>query len=149
MEQEASPEKIAEIDNEDIYSNDDFLIELHRKLLEMKEQRKKAEKDVSLLDGRVKCLRNEDNKIKKNIEVTRKKTEKKKLTLEQMDEEKRMKEAHREQKERELNELKERNKKMLEAKRIEQAMRREEKMRELQEEAKNHKEQRKNLEENE
>ena len=147
MEQEASPEKIAEIDNEDIYSNDDFLIELHRKLLEMKEQRKKAEKDVSLLDGRVKCLRNEDNKIQKNIEVTRKKTEKKKLTLEQMDEEKRMKEAHREQKERELNELKERNKKMLEAKRIEQAMRREEKMRELQEEAKNHKEQRKNLEE--
>ena len=135
-----SPEKISEdIDNENFYSDDDYLIELHRKFMEMKNQRKQAERDVSLLDGRVKCLKNEDDKIKK--------TEKKKMTIEQMDEERRKKEEHRERKERELQELKERNKKMLEAKRIEQAMRREEKMRELQEEARNHKEQRKTLEE--
>ena len=142
-----SPENVEDIDNENLYADDDYLIELHRKFTEMKNQRKQAERDVSLLDGRVKCLRNEDDKIRKNIEVTRKKTEKKKMTIEQMDAERRMKEEHRERKEKELAELKERNKKMLEQKRLEQAMRREEKMRELQEQAQNHKEQRKNLEE--
>ena len=89
-----SPEKISEdIDNENFYSDDDYLIELHRKFMEMKNQRKQAERDVSLLDGRVKCLKNEDDKIRKNIEVTRKKTEKKKMTIEQMDEERRKKET--------------------------------------------------------
>ena len=99
-------EKISEdIDNENLYADDDYLIELHRKFTEMKNQRKQAERDVSLLDGRVKCLRNEDDKMRKNIEVTRKKTEKKKMTIEQMEEERRMKEEHRERKERELAEL--------------------------------------------
>ena len=47
--------------------DDDYLIQLHRYLQEMKKQRKEAEQDANLLDGRLRCLRDEEKKnFKKN-----------------------------------------------------------------------------------
>ena len=47
--------------------DDDYLLQLHQYLQEMKKQRKQAETDANLLDGRLRCLRDEEKKnIKKN-----------------------------------------------------------------------------------
>ena len=54
--------------------DDDYLLQLHQYLQEMKKQRKQAEQDANLLDGRLRCLRDEEKKTLKKIEVTRKKT---------------------------------------------------------------------------
>ena len=54
--------------------DDDYLLQLHKYLQEMKKQRKQAEQDANLLDGRLRCLRDEEQKTLKEIEVTRKKT---------------------------------------------------------------------------
>ena len=53
--------------------DDDYLIQLHKYLQEMKRQRKEAEQNANLLDGRLRCLRDEEKKTLKKIEVTRKK----------------------------------------------------------------------------
>ena len=55
--------------------DDDYLIQLHRILQDMKNKRKEAERDANILDGRLKCLRGEEEKTLKKIEVTRRKTE--------------------------------------------------------------------------
>ena len=39
--------------------DDDYLIQLHKYLQEMKRQRKEAEQNANLLDGRLRCLRDE------------------------------------------------------------------------------------------
>ena len=57
--------------------DDDYLLQLHKYLQEMKKQRKQAEQDANLLDGRLRCLRDEEQKTLKKIEVTRRKTENK------------------------------------------------------------------------
>ena len=36
--------------------DDDYLLQLHQYLQEMKKQRKQAEQDANLLDGRLRCL---------------------------------------------------------------------------------------------
>ena len=47
--------------------DDDYLLQLHQYLQEMKKQRKQAEQDANLLDGRLRCLRDEEKKnFKKN-----------------------------------------------------------------------------------
>ena len=47
--------------------DDDYLIQLHRILQDMKNKRKEAERDANILDGRLKCLRGEEEKtLKKN-----------------------------------------------------------------------------------
>ena len=67
--------------------DDDYLLALHKYLQEKKKQRKQAEQDVNLLDGRLRCLRDEQRKEDFKIAVTRKKTEKKKAAIEQSQEE--------------------------------------------------------------
>ena len=57
--------------------DDDYLLQLHQYLQEMKKQRKQAELDANLLTGRLRVLRDEEQKTLKKIEVTRKKTENK------------------------------------------------------------------------
>ena len=74
------------IENEEIL-DDDYLIQLHRYLQEMKKQRKIAEQDANLLDGRLRCLRDEEKKTLKKIEVTRRKTENKMNQLQKQEEE--------------------------------------------------------------
>ena len=67
--------------------DDDYLLQLHKYLQEMKKQRKQAEQDANLLDGRLRCLRDEEQKTLKKIEVTRKKTENKMNALQAQEEE--------------------------------------------------------------
>ncbi len=43
--------------------DDVYLIELHRKLGEMKNERKKAESDSKLLNNRLNLLKNEEEKV--------------------------------------------------------------------------------------
>ena len=45
--------------------DDDYLIQLHKYLQEMKRQRKEAEQNANLLDGRLRCLRDEEKKTLK------------------------------------------------------------------------------------
>ena len=77
-----SPE---EIDDEEIL-DDDYLLQLHQYLQQMKKQRKEAEQNTNLLNGRIRCLRDEEQKTLKKIEVTRKKTESKMNQLQQQQE---------------------------------------------------------------
>lgn len=48
--------------NEDL-ENDIYLIELHKRLTNMKKERKKAETDAQLLDNRLKLLKGEEEKV--------------------------------------------------------------------------------------
>ena len=66
--------------------DDDYLIQLHRILQDMKNKRKEAERDANILDGRLKCLRGEEEKTLKKIEVTRRKTELKRENVAQKEE---------------------------------------------------------------
>ena len=68
--------------------DDDYLLQLHQYLQEMKKQRKQAEQDANILGGRLRVLRDEEKKTMKKIEVTRKKTENKMSQIQQQEEEK-------------------------------------------------------------
>ncbi len=48
---------------EEDFENDVYLIELHKRLTQMKKDRKKAENDAQLLDNRLKLLKNEEDKV--------------------------------------------------------------------------------------
>jgi hypothetical protein len=48
--------------NED-FENDIYLIELHKRLTNMKKERKKAELDAQLLDNRLNLLKGEEEKV--------------------------------------------------------------------------------------
>ena len=71
--------------------DDDYLLQLYKYLQEIKKQRKQAEQDANLLDGRSCRLSDEEQKTLKKIEVTRKKTENKMNVLQQQEEELRRK----------------------------------------------------------
>ena len=45
--------------------DDDYLINLHRSLVEMKKIRQNAEKDASLMNCRIRCLKDEQKKQKR------------------------------------------------------------------------------------
>ena len=79
-----------EIEDEEIL-DDDYLLQLHQYLQQMKKQRKEAEQNTNLLNGRLRCLRDEEKKTLKKIEVTRKKTESKMNQLQQQQEDLRKK----------------------------------------------------------
>ena len=79
---EGNPE---DVEQEEIL-DDDYLLQLHQYLQEMKKQRKEAEQNTNLLNGRLRCLRDEEKKTLKKIEVTRKKTESKMNQLQQQQE---------------------------------------------------------------
>ena len=60
--------------------DDDYLIQLHKYLQDVKYKRKLAEKDTNLIDGRVRMLREENKKnLKKNRSNKKKNRIKKKL----------------------------------------------------------------------
>ena len=63
-------------------SEDDYILALHRKLDQKKEIRKISEQGVKILDGRVRCLKEENKKTLAKIDLARKKTEEKVLVLE-------------------------------------------------------------------
>ena len=63
-------------------SEDDYILALHRKLAQKREIRKISEQGVKILDGRVRCLKDENKKTLAKIDLARKKTEEKVLALE-------------------------------------------------------------------
>ena len=68
--------------NMDELSDDDYILALHRKLAQKREIRKISEQGVKILDGRVRCLKDENRKTLAKIDLTRKKTREKLLALE-------------------------------------------------------------------
>ena len=83
-QEEGTPEEEQEGDE---MLDDNYILQLHQYLQEMKRQRKEAEQNTNLLNGRLRCLRDEEQKTLKKIEVTRKKTESKMNQLQQQQEE--------------------------------------------------------------
>ena len=51
------------VEQEEDFENDLYLIELHKRLTQMKKDRKKAENDAQLLDNRLKLLKGEEEKV--------------------------------------------------------------------------------------
>ena len=127
--------------------DDDYLLQLHKYLQEMKNQRKQAEQDANLLDGRLRCLRDEEKKTLRKIEVTRKKTENKMNQLQQQEEELRRKMEFRNRKQQELERLRQQNKQQKENNRMAIMMKAEERRRQMEEDIRNLREQKKNNEE--
>ena len=60
---------------------DDYILELHKKLEEKREQRKISEQNVKILNGRVRCLKDENKKICAKIDITKKKTKEKERAI--------------------------------------------------------------------
>ena len=127
--------------------DDDYLLQLHQYLQEMKKQRKQVEQDANLLGGRLRVLKDEAKKTVKKIEVTRKKTENRMNQLQQQEEELKRKMEFKNRKQQELEQLREQNKKMKENNRFAIMMKQEERRRQMEEDIKNLKEQKKNNEE--
>ena len=135
-----------EVEQEEIL-DDDYLLQLHQYLQEMKKQRKEAEQNTNLLNGRLRCLRDEEKKTLKKIEVTRKKTESKMNQLNQQQEDFIRKMKFKERKEKELEMLRNKNKKQKENNRFAIMMKAEERRRQMEEDIRNLREQKKNNEE--
>lgn len=129
------------------FENDLYLVELHKRLVAMKKERKKAEQDASLLDNRLKLLKGEEDKTLKKIEVTRKKTHEKMTSLQKQEEYLRQKLEFKEQKEREAELKKEQNIKLKTEISLNTMMKREMKMKQIMEESSLLKAQKKNNEE--
>ena len=98
---ENKEEDYAEETNMDEYLDDDYLVQLHNELKRTKLQRKQAEQDTNLLDNRIKCLRNEEEKANKRNEDLHKTTQKKIVSIQQQEEDLRKKLEFRERKQRE------------------------------------------------
>ena len=125
------------VDENNEVLDDDYLLQLHQYLQEMKRQRKQAEQDANLLGGRLRVLRDEEKKTLKKIEVTRKKTENKMNQLQQQEMELKKKMEFRNRKQQELERLRENNKKMKDNNRMAMMMKAEERRRQMEEDIRN------------
>lgn len=89
--------------------DDDYIIQLHHKLKSMKEQRKNCEREAELMNGRVNCLKNEQAKTLKKIEITKRKTHEKAMSIERQANKMRNKVLLQQQREKEIERLKQEN----------------------------------------
>ena len=64
------------------FIDDDFLLQLHQRLAQTREQRKISENSVKALNNRVHCLKEENQKTLSKINLTRQKTNDKLLNME-------------------------------------------------------------------
>ena len=135
MENEDNQEYIEE--NEEEVLDDDYLINLHRQLQEMKKQRKQAEQEAALLDNHVKCLKGEDQKYAKRIEVTRRETQKKQDSIKELEEKRRQKEDFRRMKELELERKRVQTKMQKDNNRLAIMMKQEERRKKIEDDVKN------------
>ena len=91
-------------------ADDDYILELHRKLAQKREIRKISEQGVKLLNGRVRCLKDENKKTLAKIDLTRKKTKEKVLVLEYNRSRSKEKQEYLQKREDDLKLLKQKNK---------------------------------------
>jgi hypothetical protein len=89
--------------------DDNYLLNLHQQLKQMKQQRKQSEKDAAVINTRVNCLKNEQAKTLKRIELTKQKTKQKAISIERKENEIKEKHLFQQRKEAELASLKKRN----------------------------------------
>ena len=126
---EYKEEDYAEDTNMDEYLDDDYLVQL---------QRKQAEQDTNLLDNRIKCLRNEEEKANKRNEDLHKTTQKKIVSIQQQEEDLRKKLEFRERKQqRELEQKREQNKQLKENNRMAILLKQEENRKKLEDDLNN------------
>ena len=145
--EEEQMDKEEGVEGEDEILDDDYLLQLHQYLQEMKKQRKQAEQDADLLNGRLRVLKDEEQKTLKKIEVTRRKTENKMNQLQAQEEELKRKMEFRNKKQQELERLRAQNKKAKENNRMAILMKAEERRRQMEEDIRNLRETKKNNEE--
>ena len=125
---EYKEEDYAEDTNMDEYLDDDYLVQL---------QRKQAEQDTNLLDNRIKCFRNEEEKANKRNEDLHKTTQKKIVSIQQQEEDLRKKLEFRERKQRELEQKREQNKQLKENNRMAILLKQEENRKKLEDDLNN------------
>ena len=147
IEQEGEKDNVENNEGEDEVLDDDYLLQLHQYLQEMKKQRKQAEQDADLLNGRLRVLKDEEQKTLKKIEVTRRKTENKMNQLQAQEEELKRKMEFRNRKQQELERLRAQNKMAKENNRMAIMMKAEERRRQMEEDIRNLRETKKNNEE--
>ena len=138
-----NPEQVEGEEGGEVF-DDDYLLALHKYLQEKKKERKQAEQDVKLLDGRLNCLKSEQRKEEFQIEVTRKKTDKKKKALADQDEEMRRKMEFRNMKNVELERKRQQNKMQKENNKAAVQAKKEERKKQVEDDAKMMKDQKKN-----
>ena len=129
--------------DEDLYNEDMYLAELHKKFAVLKAERKKSEQDAFVLVNRLKLLKGEENKTAKKIEVTKKKTNEKMANLIQAEENLKMKLALREEREIDIENKKVKNSQIKTELTLSLMVMREMKMKQITEEARLLKEQKK------
>lgn len=88
---EENNEELVENEDAQEFEDDLYLLQLHKRFIEMKKERKKAEQDAQLLGNRLNLLKGEEEKTWKKIEKTRKVTQEKVSNLQKMEEELRKK----------------------------------------------------------
>lgn len=89
--------------------DDEYILSLHQKLEEKKELRKISEQNVKILNGRVRCLKDENKKTLAKIDLTKKKTKEKERAISYHRSRSKEKKEYLEKKENELKLLKEKN----------------------------------------
>ena len=91
------------------FIDDDYLLQLHQRLVQTKELRKISENGVKILNGRVRCLKDENQKTLNKIYKTGKKTSEKLLNMERKKSQSKEKMERIKRLENELNLLKNKN----------------------------------------
>jgi len=91
------------------FIDDDYLLQLHQRLVQTRELRKISENGVKILNGRVRCLKDENQKTLNKIYRTGKKMDEKLLNMERKKSQSREKMERIKRLEYELNLLKNRN----------------------------------------
>jgi len=91
------------------FIDDDYILQLHQRLAQTRELRKISENGVKILNGRVRCLKEENQKTLAKINLTSKKTNDKLLTIERKRSQSKEKIERAKKLEKDLFILKERN----------------------------------------
>ena len=113
-----------------------YMQELYLRLAQMKQERKEAEANAKLLDNRLNLLKGEEKKAWKKIENTKKKANEKLQFLQNVVQHNKLKFEAKKQKEKEILEKKEQNKKMNEKIKNNTLAKKEKLKRQIEEEAK-------------
>ena len=91
------------------FVDDDYLLNLHQKLSQIREQRKITENGVNILNSRINCLEKENERTLSKINITTQKTNNRLLTMEQKKSHSREKIEHLKKLENDLKKLKQKN----------------------------------------
>ena len=91
------------------FIDDDYLLHLHQRLGQTRELRKIAENGIKILNSRINCLENENQRTLSKINMTYKKTNNKLLTMEQKKRHSKEKMEHLKKLENDLKILKQKN----------------------------------------